>query len=145
MERRVVVQILTLKNLSAKDITTELEGLYGHEVLSLSTVKKWRKRFVNRRITLVNDPQPGRPPRNDCCESLRTLTDETSFISFKRTCQTLRIPKTTCLRVSHEDLGFRKCYLRWFPHSMRENEAQCWFTFSEELVQVVRHAKETTS
>jgi hypothetical protein len=58
-------------------------------------------------------------------------------------CQKLRIPKTTCLRVLHDDLGFRKYYLRWVPHSMTGNEAQCRVTFSEEPLEVVRHAKET--
>jgi hypothetical protein len=57
--------------------------------------------------------------------------------------QRLRIPKTSCLRVLHEDLGFSKSYLRWVPHSMTGNEAQCQITFSEELLEVVRHAKET--
>jgi hypothetical protein len=48
MEQRAAIQLLTLKKLSAKDITAELEGVYGHEALSLSVVKKWRKQFVNR-------------------------------------------------------------------------------------------------
>jgi hypothetical protein len=41
------------------------------------------------------------------------------------------------------DFGFRKCDLRWVPQSMMENEAQCRVTSSEELLQVVRHAKGT--
>jgi hypothetical protein len=34
-------------------------------------------------------------------------------------------------------------YLRPVLHSVPESEAQCRFTFSEELLQVVRHAKGT--
>jgi hypothetical protein len=56
----------------------------------------------------------------------------------------LRTPNTICLRILHEDLGFRKCCLRWVPHSMADNEALCRVTFSEELPQNVRHAKETS-
>jgi hypothetical protein len=77
MDHLVVVQFLTLKKLSARDITAELEGMYGHEALSLSAAKKFRKQFVNRRITLEEDPRPVRPPRNDFRESLRALVDET--------------------------------------------------------------------
>jgi hypothetical protein len=40
---------LTLKKLSARDATAELEEVYGHEALCLLAVKKWRKRFVNER------------------------------------------------------------------------------------------------
>jgi hypothetical protein len=35
----------------------------------------------------------------------------------------------------------KKCYLRWVPHSLTENEAQGRVTFTEELLQVVRPAK----
>jgi hypothetical protein len=44
---------------------------------------------------------------------------------------------------SQPDLGFRKCHLGWVPYSMTQNQAQCRVTFSEELLQVVRRAKET--
>jgi hypothetical protein len=70
MEQRVLVQSLTLKKLSARDVTAELEGLYGHEALALSAVKKWRKRFVNGKITLEGDRRSGRPPGSDLYESL---------------------------------------------------------------------------
>jgi hypothetical protein len=40
MEQRAVVRFLTLKKLSARDITAELEGMYGYEVLSLLAVRK---------------------------------------------------------------------------------------------------------
>jgi hypothetical protein len=143
MEQPAVVRFLILKRLSARDITAELVGVYGHAALSLSAVKKWRKRFVNGRITLEDDPRSGRPPRSDLCESLRALIDEGPFIACKRMYQKRMIPKTTCLRVLHEDLGFRKRYLRCDPHSMTWSEAQCWVTFFEELLEVVRHAKET--
>jgi transposase len=95
MEQRAVVRFLTLKKLSARDIMAELEGEYGHEALSLSAVKKWRKRFVNVRITLEDDPRSGRPPQCDLYESLRALIDESPFVSCKRMCQKLRIPNTT--------------------------------------------------
>jgi hypothetical protein len=143
MEQRAVVQFLTLKKLSAVDITAGLKRVYRHEALCLSAGKKWHKRFVNGRITLQDDPRSGRPPRSDLYESLRALIDESPFISCKRMCQKPQIPKTTCLRVLHEDLGFRKCYLRWVSDSMTRNEAQSRVTFTEELLEVVRHAKET--
>jgi hypothetical protein len=51
---------------------------------------------------------------------------------------------TPRLCVLHEDIAFRRCHLRWAPHSMTEKEAQCRVTFSEELLQVARYAKETS-
>jgi transposase len=70
MEQRTVVRFLTLKKLSAGDITIELEEVYGHEALSLSAVNNWCKRFMNKRITVKDEPRSGKPPRRDLCESL---------------------------------------------------------------------------
>jgi hypothetical protein len=77
---------LTFKKSSARDITAELEEVYGHEALSLSAVKKWGKWFVNDRIILEDDSRPERPPQSDLCEYLRALIDEILFISCKRMC-----------------------------------------------------------
>jgi hypothetical protein len=71
------------------------------------------------------------------------MMDETPFISCKAMSQKLRIPKTTCLCILHEDLGFRKWLLRWIPHLISENEAQYRAAFFEDLLQVARRAKET--
>jgi hypothetical protein len=48
MERRAVIRFLTftLKGLRASAITAELKLVYETEVLALSVVKKWRKRFA---------------------------------------------------------------------------------------------------
>jgi hypothetical protein len=70
MQQHVIVQFLTLRKLSARGIKAEFDGAYGHEALSLSAVKKWRKRFVNGRITLKDTPRSGRPSRSDLCEFL---------------------------------------------------------------------------
>jgi hypothetical protein len=122
MGQSAVLRFLTLKKLSARDIRAKLDTMFSHRALCLSAMKKWHKRFVNVRITLEDNPRSGRPSRSDLCESLWDMIDETPFISCKRMCQKLRIPKTTYLCVLQEDLWFRKCYLRWVPHSIASNE-----------------------
>jgi hypothetical protein len=57
-------------------------------------------------------------------------------------CPKGRIAKRTCLRAVHEHLGFIKGYFQWARHSMTENDTQCRITFSEELLQVMRNARE---
>jgi transposase len=61
MEQHAVVRFFILKGTKAKDIKTELDEAYREEALSLSAVKKWRKRFVDGRTSLNDDPCPGRP------------------------------------------------------------------------------------
>jgi hypothetical protein len=143
MEQRAVVRFLTLKKLSAKDVRTEFEAVYGHQAFSLSAVKKWRKHFANRSIPLGDDPMSGRPPESDLAEPVPVLLEETPFVSCKRMCRKLRIAKTTYLRVLHEQPGLRKCYFQWVPHSVTDNEGRYRITFSEKLLQVLRHGRET--
>jgi hypothetical protein len=143
MEGRAVGRFLAITKPSAKGIKAELEEVYAHEALCLSTVRKWRRFFVNGRIPLKDSQRSEKRRQSDLSESGHALTAESPLISCKRTCQKLRIAKTTCLGVLHESLSSRKCYSRRAPHVMTENEAQCRTVFAEELLQVVRHTKET--
>jgi hypothetical protein len=143
MEQRAAVHYLPIKKLSAKGFRTEFEAVDDHEALSLFVVKKWRKRFANGRINLGDDPRSGRLLESHLAESVRAMLEEIPVISCKRMCKKLRIAKTMCLGVLHEQFGLRKCYFRWVLHSMTDNEAQCRITFSDEFLQVLRHARET--
>jgi hypothetical protein len=87
--RASILRFLILKKLSAQDIRAELEGVYGHEGLSLSAAKKWYKRSANGRIS----------PQNDLCESMLALIGKSHFIPCKDMCQKFPIAKTACLRV----------------------------------------------
>jgi hypothetical protein len=111
--------------------------------LSLSAVKKWRRHFTNGRVALEGDPRSERPPHSSLCESVRAFIMKNPFISGMRMCQKLQITKTTCLGVRHENLGFRKCCLRWFLCSITENQAECRVGFPEVFLQVVPHVRET--
>jgi hypothetical protein len=55
IEQRAVVRFLTLKKLSAMDITAILEGVYEHEAVVFSALKKWCKWCVGGRILLKDD------------------------------------------------------------------------------------------
>jgi hypothetical protein len=143
MKQGAAVRFLILKRSSAKGVWADLEGVYGLEALCLSPVRKWRNGFANGRIALEDDPRSGRPPQNDLSESIRALIETSPFLLCKPMCQKLRMAKKTCLHVLHKSLGFRKCYVRWVPHLMTENEAQSRMVFAEELLQVMRHARET--
>jgi hypothetical protein len=45
MEQRAVISFLPLKSLRASSIAAELKSVYEKEELTISTVKKWRKRL----------------------------------------------------------------------------------------------------
>jgi hypothetical protein len=58
MEQRAVIRFFTLKGLKAKEIRAEPESVYGTEALTLSTLKKWGKRFHKGRTDLIDDRRP---------------------------------------------------------------------------------------
>jgi hypothetical protein len=74
MEQRAFVRFLTLKKLSAREIMTQLQSVYGHKAFSLPGVKKLGKRFVNGRITLEDGARSERPPRIACRDGARRGT-----------------------------------------------------------------------
>jgi hypothetical protein len=70
MEQSAVIRFLTLKGVRASAIAAELKSVYETEALPLSTVKKWRKHFAERRGELhyattqvVDDPLPKTQPK----------------------------------------------------------------------------------
>jgi hypothetical protein len=114
MEQREVVRFLTLRKPFAKVIRAELDGVDGHEAFCLSAVKKRRTRIANGRITLEGDPRSGRPRQSDLSESVRALIEESPFFLCKRMSQKLRIAKTTCLHVLHENFDSESVLSSWF-------------------------------
>jgi hypothetical protein len=80
MEQRVVVYFFTLKGTRAKDIKIVLDEGYREEALSLSEMKKWRKRFVDERTSLDGDPRPDRPCHSGLANPIQSLLREQPFI-----------------------------------------------------------------
>jgi transposase len=91
MEHRAVIRFLTLKGLPARTIAAELEEIYQADVLALSTVKKWRKRFAEGRTSLCDDPRSGRPRPNGLVEAISAMPQERPFSSCKMLARHFRI------------------------------------------------------
>ena len=107
-EVRAVIRFLTLKGLSSASILIELKGVYGEDVCSISTVKKWKKRFEEGRSDLDDDHRSGRPPKSDMIKKVSDLLEDLPFKSCRAICHSLDIPKTTYLRILHDSFGLRK-------------------------------------
>jgi histone-lysine N-methyltransferase SETMAR len=137
MEQRAVIRFLTLKGQSAKSILSELMEVYHQDALCLTAVKKWRKRFLKGRTSLEDDLRIGRPKKSDLADPLLQLLQETPFISCKCMCCRLKISKTTCLRVLHEDLGMQKFHCRWVPHELLVEQRNDRLVASEHMLEIL--------
>jgi transposase len=65
MERRAAVRFLTVKGLKSRDVEMELTSVYDDEGCQISAGKKWRRRFLQRRTELGDDPRSGKPANSD--------------------------------------------------------------------------------
>lgn len=84
MEQRAVIRFLTLKGLHAGAIVAELRCVYKEDALALATVKKWRKRFVEGRTSLCDNPRSERSLSNDLAEAIASMLREKPSLHAKR-------------------------------------------------------------
>jgi hypothetical protein len=141
MEQRPVIRFLALHGLNAKAIQAELESVYGTDACKLSTVKKWRLRFLQGRTTLFDDPRSGRTLTNDLAEAVRSMLAEEPFTPCTVLCQDLRIAKAICLPILHDELAMLKFHLRWIPHPLSSNQRSARITDSSLLLEVLEDAQ----
>jgi hypothetical protein len=97
MEQRAVVRFLILKGFHASTIAAEPKSVYETEALAISTVKKWRKRFADRRTSLYDDPRCGRSLTNELTEAISSILNERPYLLYTALCQHFRIAKATYL------------------------------------------------
>jgi hypothetical protein len=121
MEQQAVIPFLILKRLRGSAIAAKVESVYETEAITVSTVKKRRKRFVEGRTSLYDDPSGRRNVTNDLSEAISSVVKESPCLSCKVLCQHFRIAKRTCLRILHDTLGMKKSHLRRVPHALYTN------------------------
>jgi hypothetical protein len=143
MEQRAVIRFLTLEGLRARAIATELGDVYHPDALALPTVKKWRKRFVQGRTSLSDDPRSGRSLTNDLVAAIASMLKERPFASCKVLSQHFRIVKATCLQILHDNLAMKKFNLRWAPYAWDANQKTERVTLSHELLAVLETSHPT--
>jgi transposase len=72
-EQRAIIRYLTLKNISVAEIATELQSVYGTNVLKDLMVSKWRLRFQDGSDDLFDLARFGRPSSSDLAALIQSL------------------------------------------------------------------------
>jgi hypothetical protein len=99
---------------------------------------------VNGGIELCDDPQSGRPLRNDLAQALSAMLQESLFTSCKRLCVNFRIGKAIYLHILPDVLHREKFTLHWVLHSLDSNQKAERVTLSHGLLEVLKKRKKTT-
>jgi hypothetical protein len=132
-EQRAVFRFLALKQLSSKEILTELQEIHQGEVLTWCAIEKWRQSFLNERTNMFDDSRPGRSSSNDLADVISRLIAERPFVSCKVLYMKLWIGKQTCARILHDILGMIKFiyagfHIHWPSIKRPKNLYFSWLT-----------------
>lgn len=120
LEIRSVIHYCYLRGMDPLAAEAEMKPVYCKQMCHLKTIRNWYKRFDEGISELSDMPRSGRPVNNSILESIKDLLEEEPFISAKRMCEVLNIPKSTLLLKLHNELGLVKVNLRWIPHTLTE-------------------------
>ena len=86
IEQRVFIKTRTALNINAKSIHQELIDILKDNAYSYRTIADWSHRFKEGRISVEDEPRPGRPSptlSNANIQLVEKLIDEDSRISYR--------------------------------------------------------------
>ncbi|GFY19679.1 HTH_48 domain-containing protein [Trichonephila clavipes] len=117
-EMRSVIRFLTARNMSAADIHRQITEVYGTEAMSDRKVRKWVKKFKDRRTNVHDEERSGRLSviTDDLMQAVETKIRENR--RFTITTLSKEIPDVSRLvvyKIVTEDLNFKKSCSRWVP------------------------------
>jgi hypothetical protein len=134
IEIRAVIHFLWLKRYRNTDILSQLEDVYCQGVMTLKTVERWTKAFLEERTTLNDSPTPGWPSRNDVTDAVKQIIHDDRFFSQNRTAQRLIAHRDVLRRILIPELGLGKLNFRWIWHKRTTDQKPARVTISRQLL-----------
>jgi hypothetical protein len=111
LEQHTIILFLTFQGLKPLATFPELDAVDDKKSITLSTVKEWHLRFVDKDIRLLNVPWSGRAPQKDPTEPIQLLFKPNRFISCNVISRMMNIAESICLHVFHDDFGLKSSIL----------------------------------
>ena len=106
------------KGSSVTIATKNICAVYGENVLSSRTCRKWFQRFRAGNFCLEDEERSGRPPQTDE-DKIRDLIEKSRSLTVQETSNVLKIPKTTIHRCLKK-MGMMSKLNVWLPHELTE-------------------------
>jgi hypothetical protein len=98
-----------------------------NEVLNRSNLFRWYSRFRDGRELVEDDERGGRPKSTRTEVNIAVVADlvkNDPRIASRMIAESLNISKTVVLRILKEDLGKRKLFARFVPHSSTPEQGE---------------------
>jgi transposase len=121
VEQRFVVKYFFIKGWGNKRITAKLQTTFHGSVMSISTVKRWTRKFKNGDLFCDDDSRPGWPT-SMLGSVLQQFLDRYPFSSAKVLSRHFRISLSTVKEILTRGVGLQKFSRRWVPHLLSDDQ-----------------------
>ena len=119
--QRSYIKNETLRGKNPVEIHSALREVCGEQTVDRSTVSRWATHFLERRVTVNDDPRPGRPKTSTDELSVKLVADflaEDCRVTCEEISQATGISPSSVFHILTKNLQKRKIYARWFPHCL---------------------------
>ncbi|CAK1604551.1 unnamed protein product [Parnassius mnemosyne] len=112
--------------LTQKQCVDRMISAFGDEAPSKTTIYRWFAEFQRvKRVKLSDDPRQGHPKTvvtQENVDAVRKLIEEDQHVTYREIQATLDIDMSQIQIILHEQLGVKKLFSRWIPHSLCEEQ-----------------------
>ena len=111
--------------LTQKQCVDRMISAFVDEAPSKTTIYRWFAEFQRGRVKLSDDPRQGRPKTavtQENVDAVRKLIEEDRHVTYREIQATLDIGMSQIQIILHEQLGVKKLFSRWIPHSLCEEQ-----------------------
>jgi hypothetical protein len=136
-EHRVAIKFCFKAGLPATETLVLVQKAYGNDTLNPSNVFRWYYRFRDRRVLVEDDERGGRAKSTQTEVNIAAVADlvkNDHRIASRKIAESLNIPKTVVLWILKEDLGKRKLYTCFVPHSVTPEQREDGITSCQDII-----------
>ena len=138
---RSVYHYYFLRGLSPREVHEEMIQAYGEDCPHEQTIRKWYKRFEDGLELLKDANRSGKPKNPSLVPKIRDLLSDYPFLSARSITNMLNTPKTTILRVLHEEMNYMKLNFRWIPHELDDYKKADRIKAAQEMLEILGNKK----
>jgi hypothetical protein len=134
LELLAVAHFLWLKNPPNQAILSELEEVYGNDVIALRAVEEWTAAFDGGRTEFADLLRSRRPSNTGEIDAVRALIEGQGYLSHKKIAQILGAHHEAIKGILRNDLNMRKVNFKWVPHALDSSHKAVRVQVSREIL-----------